>query len=176
MEISGGRTRQKPISLSAGERGDRKAVGEGSLSRLLRYRPHGINNRPHKLVRVFQHHGVGNAQQLNAECAQMIFFLGVPAHLVDLRMNASIKFNGQSVLKAVEIQDTIFNAELTAKLRAQPTIPQEPPRGLFGFRWGPSQFANSRRGDFHGAIIPVPPERGRAQARRRDPSSGPSVS
>jgi hypothetical protein len=35
------------------------------------------------------------------------------------------------VFEAVEIQDTIFNAELTAELRAQPTIPHEPPRGLF---------------------------------------------
>ena len=83
----------------------------------------------------------------------MIFFPGVPAHLVDLRVNAAIKFNGQSVFKAVEIQDAIFNAELTAKLRAQPTVPQESPCGLFGLRWGPSKFANSRRGDFHGTII-----------------------
>ncbi len=83
----------------------------------------------------------------------MIFFPGVPAHLVDLRVNAAIKLNGQSVFEAVEIQDTILNAKLTAKLRTQPTIPQEPPRGRFGFRWGPSQFANSRRGDFHAAII-----------------------
>jgi len=83
----------------------------------------------------------------------MVFFLGVPAHRVDWGVNAAIKLKGQSVFEGVEIQDTIFNAELTAKLRAQPTIPQEPPRGLFGFRWGPSQFANSRRGDSHGAII-----------------------
>ena len=55
----------------------------------------------------------------------MIFFLGVPAHLVDLRMNAAIKLKGQSVFEAVEIQDTIFKAELTAKLRPQPTILQE---------------------------------------------------
>ena len=100
----------------------------------------------------------------------MIFFLGVPAHLVDLRMNAAIKLNAEPVFEAVEIQDTILNAELTAKLRAQPTIPQESPRGLFGFRWGPSQFANLRRGDFRRAILPAPPERGRAQARRRTPS------
>ena len=77
----------------------------------------------------------------------MIFFLGVPAHLVDLRMNAAINLNGQSVSEAEEIQDTIFKAEMTAKLRAQPTIPQESPRGLFGFRGAPSQFANSRRGN-----------------------------
>jgi hypothetical protein len=103
--------------------------------------------------RVLQNHGVRNAQQSYAESPQMIFFLGVPAYLVDLRMNAAIKLNGQSVLEAVEIQDAIFNVELTAKRRPQPTTPQEPPRGLFSFRWGPSHFANSRRGDFHGAII-----------------------
>ena len=66
---------------------------------------------------------------------------------------AALKLDRQSVFEAVEIQDTIFKAELTAKLRAQPTIPQESPRGLFGFRWGPSQLANSRCGDSHGAII-----------------------
>jgi len=68
----------------------------------------------------------------------MVFFLGVPAHLVDLRMNPSIKLNAQSVLEAVEIQDPIFNAELTAEFRAQPSTPQESPRGLLGFRWAPS--------------------------------------
>jgi len=102
---------------------------------------------------VFQNHGVWYAQQSNAESPQIIFLPGVPAHLVDLRVNPAIKFNGQSMFKAVEIQDSIFNAELTAKLRTQPTIAQESPRGLFGFRRSPSQFANSVRRDSHGAII-----------------------
>ena len=53
----------------------------------------------------------------------MGFFLGIPTHLVDFRMNAAIKLNGQSVFEAVEIQDTIFKAKLTAKLRAQATVP-----------------------------------------------------
>ena len=53
---------QRAISLSAGERGDRKAGGEGLLSRILRYRLHGSNNRSHELVRVFQHHRVWDAQ------------------------------------------------------------------------------------------------------------------
>ena len=144
-----------------------RGTGEGLLPRVVPPRPHCIDNLPHKLVLVLQNQGVRDPQQSYAESPQMIFFLSVPAHLVDLRVNAAVKLNGQSMLKAVEIQDTLFNAELTAKLRAQPAIPQESPRGLFRFRWGPSQFANSRGGDFHGAIIPVPPERSRAGAPKK---------
>ena len=64
------------------------------------------------------------------------------------------------MFEAVKIQNAAIDAELTAKLRAKSTIPQESPRGLFGFRWAPPKFANARRGDFHGGIISGPLERG----------------
>jgi hypothetical protein len=33
-------------------------------------------------------------------------------------VNAAIEFNGQSMFETVEIQNAVFNAELTPKLRA----------------------------------------------------------
>jgi hypothetical protein len=79
-------------------------------------------------------------------------------------MNAAVQLNGQPMLETVKIQHTIFDRKLAAEFRSQPTIAQEPPRDLFRFRRRPSQFANSWRGDPHGAIISVLLELGRAQA------------
>src|SRR5208282_1244036 len=113
----GARTRPRKVTLPLrGERGDRKAGGEGSLLCRSHRRPEGFPHFTHKLVWVLQHHCIRNAQQSNAEGAQIIFFGGIFAHLVDLRVDAAIKFNGQSVLEATEIEHTVFYAELTAKL------------------------------------------------------------
>jgi hypothetical protein len=43
--------------------------GEGLLSRVVRHRPHCIDNLPHQLFRVLHNHGVRNAQQSYAEQA-----------------------------------------------------------------------------------------------------------
>jgi hypothetical protein len=53
---------------------------------------------------VFQHHCIRNSQQSNAEGPQIIFFGGIFAHLVDLRVNAAIKFNGKPMFEAVKIR------------------------------------------------------------------------
>ena len=90
------------FSLSAGEKGDRKAGGEGSLPRLLLHRAHNI---PHKLAGVFQHHCFRNAQQSNPDGPQIIFFGSVFAHLPDLSVDAAVEFNGQPMLEAIEIED-----------------------------------------------------------------------
>jgi hypothetical protein len=66
--ISAGRARPRfcareaahgPTSLSAGERGDRKAVGEGSLPYLLDHPSERIHHFVHELVGVLQHHRMG---------------------------------------------------------------------------------------------------------------------
>jgi hypothetical protein len=77
---------------------------------------------------VFHHHRIRNAQQSNTESSQTIFFGGISAHLVDLRVNAAIEFNGEPMFEAVEIEDTVFHPELTPKFRAQSTVAQELPR------------------------------------------------
>ena len=161
------RARSKHRSLSRGrgwpETGvltSRGRPGEGSLPILSTQRSNRIDHRSHKLVHVLQNHGVRNSQQSYAERPQTIFFPRVPAHLIDLRVNAAIEFNCEPMFEAVKIQNAAIDAELTAKLRAKSTIPQESPRGLFGFRWAPPKFANARRGDFHGGIISGPLERG----------------
>ena len=41
------------------------------------------------------------------------------AHLVDLRVHAAIEFKGEPMFEAVKIEDVVFDAELTAKFRAQ---------------------------------------------------------
>ena len=153
--IAGRARARRTISLSAGERGDRKAGGEGSLPRLLDRRPDSLHHFAHELVRVLQHHRIRNAQQSNAEGPQIIFFGGIFAHLVDLRVNAAIEFNGQSMFEAVKIEDAVFDAELTAKFRAQSTIAEQVPRDLFRLRGARSQLANARGGDTHRLIIPA---------------------
>ena len=70
-------------------------------------------------------------------------------------MNAAIKLNGQSMFKAVKIEDAFFHTELTAKFRAQPTVTKQAPRRFFRLSWALSQFANSRGGDTHRLIIPA---------------------
>ncbi len=85
----------------------------------------------------------------------MIFFGGIFAHLVDLRVDAAIEFNGEPVFEAVKIEDAAFDAELTAKLRAQATITEQFPRSLFRLRGTGSQLPNARGGDSHRPIIPA---------------------
>ena len=121
-------------SLSAGERGDRRAVGEGLLFRLFDRRSDRLHYLTHELIRVFQHHRIRNPQQMYTESSQIIFFGGISAHLVDLRVDPAVELNGQSMLEAVKIEDAVFDAELTAKLCAQPTVTQQLPRGLFRLR------------------------------------------
>jgi len=76
----------------------------------------------------------------------MIFLGGVSAYLVDLRVNAPVELNRQAMFEAVKIEDAVFHTKLTAKLRAQPTVAQQLPRGLFRLRGARPQFANSRSG------------------------------
>jgi hypothetical protein len=52
----------------------------------------------------------------------MVFFRGVPAHLVDLRMDAAIKLNGQSVFEAVEIQENGVTNCFFAPRRTRPLV------------------------------------------------------
>jgi len=63
----GGAHAPRTISLSAGERGDRKAVGEGLLFCPIHRRPEGLPHLPHEFIRVIQNHRVRNAQQSNAD-------------------------------------------------------------------------------------------------------------
>ena len=41
--------------------------------------PHGIDCFPHELIRVFQHHRIGKAQQPDADRPQIIFFAALLA-------------------------------------------------------------------------------------------------
>ena len=80
--------------LAAGAFTSRGETGEGSLPRLLRRQPHCLHHYAHELVRVLQHHRIGNPQQSYAQRPQIILFRGVFAHPIDLRVNAAIEFNG----------------------------------------------------------------------------------
>ena len=46
-------------------------------------------------------------------------------------MLTAIELNGEPMFGAVKIQDAFFHPELTAELRAQPTVAQQFPCGLF---------------------------------------------
>jgi hypothetical protein len=87
--------------------------------------------------------------------AQIIFFGGVFAHLIDLRVNAAIEFKGEPMFEAVKIKDAVFDAELTAKFRAQSTITEQVPRDLFHLRGDRAQSAKARGGDTQRLIIPA---------------------
>ena len=104
---------------------------------------------------MFQYHRIRNAQQTYTESSQIIFFDGVSAHLVDLRMDAAIEFYGESMLEAVKIEDAVFDTELTAKFRAQSTIAEQVPRDLFRLRGARSQLAKARGRGAHRLIIPA---------------------
>ena len=80
---------------------------------------------------MLQHQGIRNPHQKDAERAQIILFHGVSAHRIDLRVNAAIELKGEPMFEAVKIEDAVFNTELMAKLRAQPTVTQQLPRVLF---------------------------------------------
>jgi hypothetical protein len=104
---------------------------------------------------MLQHHRIRNPQQTDAHRLQIILFGGIFAHLVDLRVNAAIEFNGKPKFEAVKIEDAVFDAELTAKLRAQSTISEQVPRGLFRLCGARSQLAKARSGDTHRLIMPA---------------------
>jgi len=65
--IAGRAHARRTMSLSAGERGDRKAVGEGSLRHIPDQPSESFHHFPHELARVLQHHRIRNPQQSNAE-------------------------------------------------------------------------------------------------------------
>jgi hypothetical protein len=48
-------------------------------------------------------------------------------------MNAAIKLDSQSALKAVEIDNPVFDTALAAKLRAKPSATQQIPCRSFSF-------------------------------------------
>jgi hypothetical protein len=100
--------------------------------------PHRIDNLPHELSRVLENHCIWNAQQPYAKSAQMVFFRGVPAHLIDLRMNAAVEFDGQSMFEAIKIQDSAFQGELAAKFRAQAAATEQVPGSFLRFRRAPA--------------------------------------
>jgi hypothetical protein len=96
---------------------------------------------------------LGIRNRPDAERPQVILFDGVFAHLIDLRVNATVDLKGQPMFEAVKIEDALFHPELTTKLRAQTTVTQQIPRGLLRLSGARSQFTNSRGGDTHGQII-----------------------
>jgi hypothetical protein len=79
----------------------------------------------HEPLGALQHLSIRNPQQADADGSEVIFFSGVSLHLTWLRVNATIKLNGQAMFEAVEIDDAVLDAALAAKFRAQPPIPQE---------------------------------------------------
>ena len=119
FSLSRGRGWLAPCAFTSG-----RETGEGLLLPLFLHHSHRIDNRAHELVGVSQHQGVRNTQQAYAESPQMIFLRGVPAHLVDLRMNPAVQFNGQSMFEAIEIEQAVFDAKLPAEFCAQSTVPQ----------------------------------------------------
>jgi hypothetical protein len=48
---------------------------------------------------------------------------------------ASIEFDRDTMFEAVEIENDVFAGKLAAEFRAEPTVAQEFPGGLFGLGW-----------------------------------------
>jgi hypothetical protein len=65
-----------------------------------------------------------NAQQVYADCSEVIFFCSVSPHLTRPRVNAAVEFKGHTIFEAVEIDDPVLNAVLAPEFRAQPPAPQ----------------------------------------------------
>ena len=131
FSLSEGRGWLAPRAFTSG-----RESGEGLLPRLFRHRPHRIDNLPHELVRVLQNHGVRNAQQSYAQSPQMIFFRGVPAHLIDLRMNAAIELNGQSVFEAVRNRGRRFQCGIDGEISRPGDNPEAVSTRPFRLPWG----------------------------------------
>jgi hypothetical protein len=70
-------------------------------------------------------------------------------------MNPAIELDRQSMLKAVEIDDPVFDAALAAKLGAQPSAAQQIPCRIFSFGLVTPQFADALGWDGHGESIPA---------------------
>jgi hypothetical protein len=87
----------------------------------------------HEPLGVLQHHSLRNPQQADADGSEVIFLSGVSLPLTWLRVNATIKLNGQAMFEAVEIDDPVLDAALAAKFRPQPLIPKEMPCRSFSF-------------------------------------------
>jgi len=87
----------------------------------------------HEPLRILQHHSIRNPQQADADGSEVIFFSGVSPHLTWLRVNATIKLDGQAMFEAVEIDDPVLNAAWAAKFRAQPPTPKQMPCRSFSF-------------------------------------------
>jgi hypothetical protein len=66
---------------------------------------------------------------------------------------SSVKFDGQAMLEAVEIDDPVLETALAAELCAQPPATQEMPRHPFGVGLVAAQFTNSLGWEAHGASI-----------------------
>ena len=114
------------------------------------------NGLPHFSQKHFvavHHQSIGKAQQPYAPSSKIVFLRRVLPHLAGLRVNRSVKFAGQALLEAIEIDDPVFEAALAAELCAQPSATQEIPRRAFGVSLVPPQSANALGGDAHGASI-----------------------
>jgi hypothetical protein len=68
-------------------------------------------------------------------------------------VHTAIKLDRQSMFKAVEIDNPVFDAAWAAKFRAQPSVAQQIPCRFFRISWGAPQFARALGWDAHGESI-----------------------
>jgi len=68
-------------------------------------------------------------------------------------MNTAIKLDRQSMFKAIEIDNPVFDAALAAKLRVQPSTAQRIPCRFFSFGLVAPEFADALGWDAHGESI-----------------------
>jgi hypothetical protein len=102
---------------------------------------------------ILYHQPIRNAQQLDPSGSEIVFLRRVLPHLAGLRVHPSVKFDGQSMFEAVEIDDPVLKAALAAELRTQLSAAQETPRRSFGLSLVVSEFANALGWDAHGPSI-----------------------
>ncbi len=113
-----------------------------------------------KSLGILYHQPVRNTQQPDSRSSQIVFFRRVLPHLAGPRVSPTVKFDRQAVFEAVEIDNPVFYAALTAELCTQLAAAQEIPRRSFGLCLVVPEFTNALGWDAHGASIAGLGERG----------------
>jgi hypothetical protein len=143
--------------LPGGEGGSRSETGEGLLPSVRGPFQGGLLDPRRKLFRRFEHQSVRYLHYTNPQFLEELLSGAVAPRLARLRVNTALEFHCEALLKAIEIDDAVFDGDLTAELEAATAaVPKQLPSDFFGRSLATSQFTNGVSADRHPWTNPSP--------------------